>query len=204
LTRFDLADLDREGLRRRPPTILIFDAGDQVARAVRSLRAVMAIPTLGSTPRLVVLPLPRLAGLDFSAGFDDFIITPLVPAELCARVRQLDWKSATFDSEEVIKVGDLVIDVAGYEVALAGRPMSFTHQEFELLRFLAQNRGRVYSRDQLLQRVWNVEYGGGSRTVDIHIRRLRAKLGGQAGSLIVTVRNVGYKMRGDDEITSGQ
>ncbi|MBT8494664.1 MAG: response regulator transcription factor, partial [Deltaproteobacteria bacterium] len=124
---------------------------------------------------------------------------PVVPAELYARVRQLDWRSATFGSDELIKVGDLVIDVAGYEAHLAGRRLDFTHQEFELLRFLAQNRGRVFTRDQLLQKVWGYEYTGGTRTVDIHVRRVRAKLGGNAGGLIVTVRNVGYKMRAADD-----
>ena len=78
---------------------------------------------------------------------------------------------------------------------LSGRRLDFTHQEFELLRFLAQNRGRVFTRDQLLQKVWGYQYTGGTRTVDIHIRRLRAKLGPVVGALIATVRHVGYKMR---------
>lgn len=199
LTRFDLGDLDHEELRRRPPTIVIFEARDELERATRSLRAVEAVAALTETPRLLVVSVPRLSGLDFSVGFDDFVLAPLVPAELYARMRQLDWKSATFGSDEVIKVGDLVIDVAGYEAQLAGRRIAFTHQEFELLRFLAQSRGRVFTRDQLLQKVWGYQYGGGTRTVDIHVRRLRAKLGPQAGGLIGTVRNVGYKMRADED-----
>ena len=95
------------------------------------------------------------------------------------------------------KVEELVIDLAGYEARLHGRRLELTHQEFELLRFLAQHRGRVFTRDQLLERVWGYQYAGGTRTVDIHVRRVRAKLGAHAGGLIETVRNVGYKMRSD-------
>jgi len=151
---------------------------------------------LGETPSLISVPLSKLSSLDFSIGFDDFILMPIVPAELYARLRQLDWQTASFGSDEIIKVGDLVIDIAGYEAHLHGRRLEFTHQEFELLRFLAQHRGRVFTRDQLLQKVWGYQYTGGTRTVDIHVRRVRAKLGSTAEGLIETVRNVGYKLRG--------
>ena len=92
-------------------------------------------------------------------------------------MRQLDWKSATFGSDEVIKIDDLVIDIAGYEARIAGRRIDLTHQEFELLRFLAQHRGRVFTRQALLERAWGYQYAGGTRTVDIHVRRVRSKLG---------------------------
>jgi len=120
---------------------------------------------------------------------------PIVPAELYARLRQLDWKAATFGSDEVIKIDDLVIDIAGYEAKIGGRRIDLTHQEFELLRYLAQHRGRVFTRHALLERAWGYQYAGGTRTVDIHVRRLRSKLGA-SGELIETVRNVGYKLRG--------
>jgi len=94
-----------------------------------------------------------------------------------------------------VKVDDLVINVAAYEAQLAGRRIELTHQEFELLRFLGQHRGRVFTREALLERAWGYRYAGGRRTVDIHVCRVRAKLG-EAGSMIETVRNVGYKMRG--------
>ncbi|MBK9031612.1 MAG: response regulator transcription factor [Myxococcales bacterium] len=143
----------------------------------------------------MAVPLARLPGLDLSAGFDDFVLTPLVPAELYARVRQLDWRAAAFGSDELVKLDDLVIDLAGHEARLAGRRLALTHQEFELLAFLAQHRGRAFTRDQLLERVWGYAYTGGTRTVDIHVRRVRAKLGPVAGGLIETVRNLGYKLR---------
>jgi DNA-binding response OmpR family regulator len=89
----------------------------------------------------------------------------------------------------------MCIDLAAHEVTVDGRGVDLTHQEFALLKFLSQNRGRVYSRDQLLSRVWGVDYYGTSRTVDIHVRRLRMKLGAQASRPIETVRGVGYKMK---------
>ncbi len=195
LGRFDLSDLQLSEVVRRPPTIVVVDAQEEIELAKLARRQLSSCEALAETPTLLVTSVPRLSAIDFSMGFTDFILSPIVPAELYARLRQIDWRTAAFGSDEVVKIGDLVIDLAGYEVHLAGRLIEFTHQEFELLRFLAENRGRVYSREQLLQRVWGYEYGGGTRTVDIHVRRLRAKLDSTTAGLIVTVRNVGYKMR---------
>jgi DNA-binding response OmpR family regulator len=193
--RFDFGDLDEEELLQQPPTLLLLDAGDDLDRALRALRRRDVCRPLAETPVLITLTVPRLPSLDFSAGFDDFILKPVVPAELYTRLRQLDWRTAAFASDEVIKVDDLVIDVSGYEISVRGRRIDFTHLEFELLRFLAQNRGRVFTREQLLQKVWGYDYCGGTRTVDIHVRRVRSKLGPGPDGLIETVRNVGYKMR---------
>ena len=195
LARFDLGDLDAAALAAAPPTVIMVDAGDELARALRTVKKVRSGGPLAEVPILVALPVARLPGLDVSAGFDDFVLTPLVPAELYARVRQLDWRAAAFDSDELVKIDDLVIDLAGHEARLGGRGLGLTHQEFELLAYLAQHRGRAFTRDQLLERVWGYTYTGGTRTVDIHVRRLRAKLGPSAGELIETVRNLGYKMR---------
>lgn len=197
LGRFDLGGLDEDDLARRPPTVVVVDAKDELERAMRCRRFLGTSEPLADVPTLLALTLPRISALDFSAGFDDFVLQPIVPAELYARLRQLDWKAAAFDSDEVIKIGELVIDVAGHEAKLRGRRLDFTHQELKLLMFLSRGRGRVYTRDQLLQKVWGYQYGGGTRTVDIHVRRVRAKLGPQTGSLIETVRSVGYKMRAD-------
>lgn len=193
--RFDLGDLEERELLRMPPNIVVVDAGDDLHRGQRCLKKISHSSLLSDIPTLLTVSVPRLSALDFSIGFDDFVLCPLVPAELYARVRQLDWRTAAFGSEEAIKIGDLVIDLAGYEAHLRGRRLELTHQEFELLKFLAQHRGRVFTRDQLLQNVWDYQYTGGTRTVDIHVRRLRAKLGTEAGGIIETVRNVGYKIR---------
>src|SRR5262245_14987614 len=194
--RFDAGDLNEEALQRAPAGIVVVDAGDELERGMRCVKRLSSYAPLAEAEILVALTLARLPGLDFSAGAADFILKPVVPAELYARLRQLDWRGAAFGSDEVIKVDDLHIDVAGYEARVRGKRIELTHQEFELLRFFAQNRGKVWTREQLLSKVWGYRYYGGSRTVDIHVRRLRAKLGATAGGLIETVRNVGYKMRG--------
>lgn len=182
-----------------PPNIVVIDAVDDLHRARACLKQINRHDPLSGVPTLLVVTLARLSGLDFSLGFDDFVLSPIVPAELYARVRQLDWRTATFGSDEVIKIGELVLDLAGYEARLGGRRLDFTHQEFELLKFLAQHRGRVFTREQLLQKVWGYNYVGGTRTVDIHVRRVRAKLGPSIGGLVETVRHVGYKMRSSSE-----
>ena len=195
LGRFDLGGLDMDGVAEKPPNVIVVEAGDDVARAQKTIKRLRDDGPFVETPILIAVTVARLPALDFSIGFDDFVLMPIVPAELYARMRQLDWKTATFGSDELLKIDDLVIDIAGYEVRLAGRRIELTHQEFELLRFLAQHRGRVFTREALLERAWGYRYAGGTRTVDIHVRRVRAKLG-EAGAIVETVRNVGYKMRG--------
>jgi len=192
--RFDLGGLDEDALATQPPTVVIVEAGDDVGRANKTIKRLRDEGPLVETPILIAITVARLPSLDYSIGFDDFVLMPIVPAELYARMRQLDWRTATFGSDEIMKIDDLVIDVAGYEARLGGRRIDLTHQEFELLRFLAQHRGRVFTREALLERAWGYRYAGGTRTVDIHVRRVRSKLG-DAGSLIETVRNVGYKLR---------
>jgi DNA-binding response OmpR family regulator len=194
LGRFDLGGLDFEELAQQSPAVVVVEAGDDVPRAHKTIKRIRDEGPLVEVPILVAVTVARLQALDFSIGFDDFVLMPIVPAELYARMRQLDWRTATFGSDELLKIEDLVIDIAGYEVRLAGRRIELTHQEFELLRYLAQHRGRVFTREALLERAWGYRYAGGTRTVDIHVRRVRSKLG-EAGSLIETVRNVGYKMR---------
>lgn len=194
LGRFDLGGLDLDAVAEQPPTVVIVEAGDDVARAHKSIKRMRDDGPLVEVPILIAVTVARLPSLDFSIGFDDFILMPIVPAELYARMRQLDWRTATFGSDEVLKIDELVIDIPGYEARLGGRRIELTHQEFELLRFLAQHRGRVFTREALLERAWGYRYAGGTRTVDIHVRRVRSKLG-EFGSIIETVRNVGYKMR---------
>ncbi len=195
LGRFDLGGLDLDEVAARPPNVVVVEAGDDVSRAQKTIKRLRDEGPLVEVPILIAVAVARLPSLDFSIGFDDFVLMPIVPAELYGRMRQLDWKTATFGSDEILKIDDLVIDIAGYEVRLAGRRIELTHQEFELLRFLGQHRGRVFTREALLERAWGYRYAGGTRTVDIHVRRVRAKLG-ETGALIETVRNVGYKLRG--------
>jgi DNA-binding response OmpR family regulator len=126
---------------------------------------------------------------------DDFVVRPEDPDELELRIKRLLQKSADSASSELIRCGDLLIDLAKCEVSLCGRPIELTFKEYELLRFLAAHQGRVFSRDTLLNRVWGYDYYGGDRTVDVHIRRLRSKIEDAGHTFIETVRNIGYRFR---------
>lgn len=195
LGRADLRDLDGTALVRTPPDVVIVEAGDDSMRTQWCVTGLRSLPSLANTPVLVAVTVAGLRALDLSVGFDDFILMPVVPAEISARIRKLLRRTATSGPDELMTIdGGLVIDLAGHEARLAGRRIDFTRQEFVLLRFLALHRGRVFTRGELLENVWPCERASGSRTVDIHVRRLRRKLGA-AADLVETVRHVGYKMR---------
>jgi DNA-binding response OmpR family regulator len=155
---------------------------------------------LGSTgsaiPVVAVLTEGGLVAVNSDWGLDDILLPSTGPAELDARLRLLVGRNGGVASPEAtgkITLGELVIDEGTYTARLRGRPLDLTYKEFELLKYLAQHAGRVFTRAQLLQEVWGYDFFGGTRTVDVHVRRLRAKLGSEYESLIGTVRNVGYK-----------
>ncbi len=172
---------------------IVIEAGERPDLAVAALRAVRKTEQLAATPAIIAVSPRQIARVDPGSGFDDFIVTPCPPVELYARIRQLEWKRSEFSTEERVKVGQLVIDRAAHEVLVDGRAVVLTAKEFALLSFLAQNRGRVFSRETLLGRVWGARYEGGPRTVDIHVRRLRMKLGDALP--LETLRGAGYKLR---------
>ncbi len=126
---------------------------------------------------------------------EDFLVKPGRPGELAARVKRLLARSGAGESSEVLKMGDLTLDLSSYHVNVAGRKVDLTYMEYNVLKFLAGHPGRVYSRETLLSRVWGYDYLGGSRTVDVHIRRLRSKIEDAHHSFIETVRNVGYRFK---------
>ena len=173
--------------------VIVIEAGERPDLAVAALRAVRKTAELAEIPAIVAVSPRQIARIDPASGFDDFIVLPCVPSELYARIRQLEWRRSEFATEERTKVGRLVVDRAGHEVLVDGRAIILTAKEFALLAFLAQNRGRVFSRESLLARVWGGRYEGGARTVDIHVRRLRMKLGDALP--LETLRGAGYKMR---------
>jgi DNA-binding response OmpR family regulator len=148
-----------------------------------------------SLPVLVVLKEGGLVALSADWPVDDVLLDTAGPAEVDARLRlALGRRSAVLVGEPgVVKVGDLTIEEATYTARLKSNVLDLTYKEFELLKFLAQHPGRVFTRSHLLQEVWGYDYFGGTRTVDVHVRRLRAKLGSEYEALIGTVRNVGYK-----------
>jgi DNA-binding response OmpR family regulator len=145
-------------------------------------------------PLLLVVRLEQLADLHGREElYDDFAVLPAHPLEVAARLRRLLARSGREPRAQVIEYGPLVIDLETYQAAVAGRPLDLTYMEYQLLRFLAARPGKVFTRETLLSRVWGYEYYGGARTVDVHVRRLRAKLGEEHAHLIETVRSVGYR-----------
>tara|TARA_B100000029_G_scaffold509702_1_gene599485 strand:+ start:123 stop:803 length:681 start_codon:yes stop_codon:yes gene_type:complete len=124
--------------------------------------------------------------------FDDFVLTPFRHQELEARLKHLFWSQGIDSRGEIIAHGDLVINIETYQAVISGRPLDLTYMEYELLKFLVSHPGKVFSRETLLSRVWGYDYFGGARTVDVHVRRLRSKMGEEHANLIQTVRSVGY------------
>jgi DNA-binding response OmpR family regulator len=127
----------------------------------------------------------------------ELIVLPLRPGELRARIARARRRLKGVSDDDAVRVGSLEINLATYQVAVAGRPVDFTYMEYELLKFLATHPGRVFSREALLSRVWGFDYYGGARTVDVHVRRVRAKLGAEHAGRIKTVRSVGYRFDGE-------
>jgi two-component system alkaline phosphatase synthesis response regulator PhoP len=145
-------------------------------------------------PLLLLLSPDQLPDLELREDlFDDFCIVPLRAGELRRRVEHLFWKTGRGTRPELVEYGPLLLNLETYQAAIGGRPLDLTYMEYELLKFLASHPGKVFTRETLLSRVWGYEYYGGARTVDVHIRRLRAKLGEEHANLIQTVRSVGYR-----------
>jgi DNA-binding response OmpR family regulator len=163
--------------------------------AVRSLCRLLE--TTGNTsPVILITTEGGLAAVNHEWGLTDVLLVDASPAEIEVRIRLATTKveaANNFESAGEIRAGELSIDESTYSAKLRGRTLDLTFKEFELIKFLAQHPGRVFSRDQLLREVWGYDYFGGTRTVDVHVRRLRAKLGPENENLIGTVRNVGYR-----------
>lgn len=167
--------------------ILLVELGDQ---PIRRLREVSRIAEEIALPIILVLSVDQLALIESTGGISDFIIAPADPLELRLRVQRLTRETP---SDHLVMFKDLELNTLNYQATLAGNPIDLTFMEYELLRFLVENPIRVWSREQLLSKVWGYEYYGGARTVDVHIRRLRSKLGEERASWISTVRSVGYR-----------
>ncbi|MFP5315821.1 MAG: winged-helix domain-containing protein [Actinomycetes bacterium] len=180
-------------LQTEPSDVVIIDARKDLVGA-RSLTQLLRATGL-SAPLMLVLTEGGMAAVAANWLADDVVLESAGPAEVEARLRLVIARANTA-AEEVsseIHASGVVIDEASYTARVGGEPMNLTYKEFELLKYLAQHPGRVFTRDQLLHEVWGYDYYGGTRTVDVHVRRLRAKLGADHEQLIGTVRNVGYR-----------
>jgi DNA-binding response OmpR family regulator len=167
--------------------ILLVELGDQPMRRLREVTRIVEVIGL---PIVLVVTTDQLALMESTAGIADFVIMPFDPLELRLRVQRLLVDAS---KDELVVFKDLELNPLNYQATLATVPIDLTFMEYELLRFLVENPVRVWSREQLLSKVWGYEYYGGARTVDVHIRRLRSKLGEERASWITTVRSVGYR-----------
>lgn len=178
---------------RTLPRAVVVDAVKDFFAGRDAVRAVRAADE--SIPIVAIVSPDHLDGIGPDWGLSSFCVEPTAPEELALRLRLLiaamPEPAAT---GEQLRVGDLVIDPESYQVRIKGQPLDLTYKEFQLLSFLAHRPGRVWTRQQLLQEVWGYDFFGGTRTVDVHVRRLRAKLGPEHESMIGTIRNVGYKL----------
>ena len=185
-----------DSARRQPVDVVVLDvmlpglSGLEVCRALRADKATAAIPIIMVTARADEAD--RIVGLEI--GADDYVSKPFSPPELIARIRALMRRTRRAEPEEAaLHFGPLVVDLARHTVSDGGRDVKLTAKEFMLLQYLLQHRGRVLSRDLLLGDVWGYRYTGGTRTVDVHVRRLREKLPILVNAL-VTVKQFGYKL----------
>jgi DNA-binding response OmpR family regulator len=184
---------DQVAACRPPPDVVVIDARRDLMHARRVLRSLRS--SASQLPVIVIVSDGGWAASSADWGADDFVLHSAGPGEVDARLRLAIGRSAQSVGQppNEIRSGELVVNEATYSARLNGRALDLTFKEFELLKFLAQHPGRVFSRAQLLQEVWGYDYFGGTRTVDVHVRRLRAKLGTDNEELIGTVRNVGYR-----------
>jgi len=185
---FEAASLVTAG----PYDLVLVDARSNLA-AARSLCRLLGADGL-AVPVLSIVTEGGMVAIGPEWGVGDVVLATAGPAEVHARLRLLAGRAAAPGNSGITSLGDLTIDEETYTARLRGRVLELTYKEFELLRFLAQHPGRVFTREQLVTEVWGYDFFGGTRTVDVHVRRLRAKLGPEHESLIGTVRNVGYKM----------
>lgn len=202
--RVRVLNMDAASLVKMPEnTVLLLDARDDLAEAKTLCRLIHASGL--AIPIVLILTEGGFPVVNAEWGVTDVIVANASPAEVEGRLRlasehgSLPFAAAASQPADpgqedgLIRSGDLVVDTNGYTAQLRGLPIDLAYKEFELLKYLVQHPGRVFTRAQLLQEVWGYDYYGGTRTVDVHIRRLRAKLGGEYEHVIGTVRNVGYR-----------
>jgi two-component system alkaline phosphatase synthesis response regulator PhoP len=193
----DPAELETESILRQSPDVILFDLSNWNETGIQlyqGLRSNTRLENQG-VGNIVLVSEGSLPRLPPAFEFDDLVLVPYKIQELDFRIKRLLWQKDKVVSQEIIKIEDLVIYLARYEVRIRGKDVELTFKEYELLKYLASHRGRAFNRESLLNIVWGYGYYGGTRTVDVHIRRIRAKIGDEEGHYIKTVRNVGYMFR---------
>jgi DNA-binding response OmpR family regulator len=185
-----------DGDSKAPALALILAGGLEQPSCAELCARLAADEDLGEVPVLVALGSGALAdGVGVAEGHE-LLVEPFTADELQARIARARRAVNGIDHDDMVRVGSLEMNLATYQVAIDGRPVDFTYMEYELLKFLVTHPRRVFSREALLNRVWGYDYYGGARTVDVHVRRVRAKLGSENAARIKTVRSVGYRWEG--------
>jgi len=183
-----------EQIVEQPPSAVLVDiAGSSIASEAWEVS--QRIKQEKRIPVIVLVSRKELNSLDSSTSIDDFVVKPWEATEVITRIKRVLGHKGSIDGKEMINCDDLVMDLAKCEVSVGGKPIILTFREYQLLKFLVSNQGRVFTRDVLLDKVWGWDYYGGDRTVDVHIRRLRGKIEDPTHTFIETVRNIGYRFR---------
>jgi DNA-binding response OmpR family regulator len=185
-----------ERISEQPPDAVIIEVNGYV-RASEMRSFINRIKHISGIPVLALAVAGIFEEIGDSEDIDDFLMSPYNAEELALRLRRLLQRNEIAEAGEIIGFDGLKIDLARCEVTVSGKKVELTFKEYELLKFLAANPGRVHTREALLDKVWGLDYFGGDRTVDVHIRRLRSKIDTPDNEFIETVRNIGYKFRGE-------
>jgi len=196
VTRAASADVFKDDFAPQKLDLIIVDTERCDAETAKLCQALKRERLTRELPLALLVPEEQLSRLEFSWGIDDYLTLPVSAARLAERFNFLIWKLNRVSLKNGFSAGGLVIDFDRYEVHVKGRPVDLTYKEFELLKFLVTHPGKVFSREALLDQVWGYDFYGGTRTVDVHVRRLRSKIEVGGKSSIETVRNVGYKFLG--------
>ena len=187
----------REALTNEQPDIVLFELRNmsdvEPWRTIRKLRKEKRLSVIALIPKDII------NSIDSQMDVDDFLTGPYDAGELRLRINRLDHKNRNKENDEVMVCDGLRMDLATCEVTVDGRIIELTFKEYEVLKLLLSNRGRVFTRDALLNKIWGYDYYGGDRTVDVHMRRLRSKIEDTSHTFIETVRNIGYRFRKGDK-----
>ena len=191
------SEVEIETILRREADAIIFDltcCDETTLQIYQHLKSHSRLEN--QNPGMIILASEKdLSKLPLSLEFDELLLTSCKSQELAFRIKRILYQKNKLANQGIIKIGDLIIKLASYEVWMRNKKIDLTFKEYELLKYLASHRGRAFNRESLLNIIWGYDYYGGTRTVDVHVRRIRAKMGNEQEEYIKTVRGVGYKFR---------
>ena len=185
-------------ISEKDPDLLIFNPKNGYFEIIDLYYAIKKEPQIQETPIALLMDEQEMKTADLPSGIQEVLYRPLRFGEAVVRIKYLFKRLHKVDQKNLIMRGKITIDVSKYETRVGDKKIDLTYTEFELLKFLCSNPGTVFTREVLLNKVWGYEYYGGTRTVDVHIRRLRSKIEGKSSTFIETVRNIGYKFISQD------